>query len=112
MSNCTICKVKLDQPGKPETGSCGGDCAKCMVTCGDPDVARSLVAELIGQRDEESNRLDFMSSGRKDIGTDIEFNEVVVYEIRGNLNDSQWNEIGRGATLRDAIDDAMENCAK
>ena len=33
---CMTCKVELDQPDKPETGDCGGDCVRCMADAGDP----------------------------------------------------------------------------
>ena len=30
MSKCLSCNVELDQPDKPETADCGGDCKKCI----------------------------------------------------------------------------------
>lgn len=35
---CLICGVLLDQPGKLDTGNCGGDCVRCMAVAGDPDL--------------------------------------------------------------------------
>jgi hypothetical protein len=43
MSNCTLCGVGLDQPGKPETRDCGGDCLKCMAEIGDPNAKFELI---------------------------------------------------------------------
>jgi hypothetical protein len=34
---CKTCKVLLDQPAKPWTLDCGGDCRRCMAEAGDPD---------------------------------------------------------------------------
>lgn len=36
MSKCHICRRELDQPNRPDTGDCGGDCVRCMAECGDP----------------------------------------------------------------------------
>lgn len=35
---CSICKVSLNFPGRPETDNCGGDCLQCMAEAGDPDA--------------------------------------------------------------------------
>lgn len=43
--NCNICKVELDQPDKPETGDCGGDCVRCMAVAGDPDC-KKIMSEI------------------------------------------------------------------
>lgn len=32
---CLICKRELDQPNKPDTKDCGGDCLRCMARYGD-----------------------------------------------------------------------------
>lgn len=37
---CNMCKTPMDQPGKPATLNCGGDCRKCMAEAGDPDCIR------------------------------------------------------------------------
>lgn len=34
---CHICGTVMDQPGKPETRNCGGDCLRCLAECYDPD---------------------------------------------------------------------------
>lgn len=41
---CNICRVLLNQEGKPETRDCGGDCLRCVADCGDLDCAREMVA--------------------------------------------------------------------
>ena len=41
--HCHICKVELDQPGKPETEDCGGDCLECMAIMGDPECVAAMV---------------------------------------------------------------------
>lgn len=46
MSNCSICGVQLDQPGRVETSDCGGDCLGCMAEAGDPDAGRALHKEV------------------------------------------------------------------
>lgn len=33
--NCLICRRELDQPDKPDTKNCGGDCLRCMAEVGD-----------------------------------------------------------------------------
>jgi hypothetical protein len=43
--NCHICKRELDQPGKPDTKDCGGDCLRCMAHCGDTDC-EAVMREL------------------------------------------------------------------
>lgn len=35
-------------------------------------------------------------------------NEVVVYLIRGNVNDREWEKVGTGETFEEAIDAAMK----
>ncbi len=37
---CGICKTPMDQPDKPATLNCGGDCRRCMADAGDPDCIR------------------------------------------------------------------------
>lgn len=62
---------------------------------------------------DDTQRLDFLGTGKhKDIGLDYDTGDTIIFEVRGNLNDRQWHELGRGATLREAIDDAMENSTK
>lgn len=43
--NCKICGRLLDDPADP-VGSkdCGGDCCRCMASCGDTDCYRALNA--------------------------------------------------------------------
>lgn len=40
--HCSICGVELDQPDKPLTLDCGGDCVECMADAGDPDCQRAV----------------------------------------------------------------------
>jgi hypothetical protein len=53
---CLTCGVVLNQPGKPETEDCGGDCLKCMAEAGDPDCIEALKAKR-GDKNEYCNRL-------------------------------------------------------
>ena len=46
MSNCNICKVQLDQPGKVETRGSGGTCTGCEAELGDAAASRELLAEI------------------------------------------------------------------
>ncbi|HDR9756628.1 hypothetical protein KDX16_16195 [Burkholderia vietnamiensis] len=39
---CRICGQQLDQPGKPDTGDCGGDCVRCMADYRDPDALETM----------------------------------------------------------------------
>lgn len=39
---CNLCKVPLNQPGKPETKDCGGDCLQCMAEAGDPECKKAM----------------------------------------------------------------------
>ena len=39
---CKLCKTELNQPGKPETRDCGGDCLACMASFGDKDCIAEL----------------------------------------------------------------------
>ncbi|WP_176000308.1 hypothetical protein [Burkholderia vietnamiensis] len=39
---CRICGQLLDQPGKPDTGDCGGDCVRCMADYRDPDALETM----------------------------------------------------------------------
>lgn len=39
---CNLCNVILNQPDKPLTEDCGGDCLKCMVDAGDPQAIKRL----------------------------------------------------------------------
>lgn len=41
---CTLCETPLDQPGRPWTRSCGGDCLACMAEVGDPDCVAAMPA--------------------------------------------------------------------
>jgi hypothetical protein len=41
---CTLCETPLDQPGRPWTRSCGGDCLACMADVGDPDCVTAMAA--------------------------------------------------------------------
>lgn len=49
--NCQICKRQLDQPTDPTSRDCGGDCALCMASAGDPDcritVLEATAPELL-----------------------------------------------------------------
>lgn len=39
---CNTCKVELNQPDKPGTQDCGGDCTRCMAECGDPECIATM----------------------------------------------------------------------
>lgn len=39
---CRSCRQHLDQPGKPDTGDCGGDCVRCMADYLDPDALETM----------------------------------------------------------------------
>jgi hypothetical protein len=42
-AHCNLCGVGLDEPGKPETTNCGGDCLKCMADIAeDPDCIEAM----------------------------------------------------------------------
>lgn len=45
MKKCHICKTELDQPGRPDTTDCGGDCRRCMALYGDDPDERRLMHE-------------------------------------------------------------------
>lgn len=40
--HCCTCKVELDQPNRPDTDDCGGDCVRCMAECYDPDCMATM----------------------------------------------------------------------
>lgn len=37
MATCHMCGVELDQPDRPATKDCGGDCMRCVALCLDED---------------------------------------------------------------------------
>lgn len=54
-NHCQICGVPLDQPDKPETLDCGGDCLKCMAdVAGDPDCIEAMEEIEARQRASKS----------------------------------------------------------
>lgn len=43
LRRCKLCTVILDNPLDPVgTRDCGGDCLRCMASCGDTDAIREL----------------------------------------------------------------------
>ena len=45
---CNICKIRFDQPGKPETSDCGGDCMSCMARVAhDPDCEAAMLEHMV-----------------------------------------------------------------
>lgn len=59
---------------------------------------------------KDAAMLNFLSRPGIEIGTESEEGEFwhVVYEVVGSVNDREWRELGRGATLRAAIAAAMQ----
>jgi len=41
-SYCNICGCILDNPLRPESENCGGDCLRCMAESGDPDCIKAM----------------------------------------------------------------------
>ncbi|MFC0698133.1 hypothetical protein [Paraburkholderia humisilvae] len=39
---CQICSQQLNQPGKPDTVDCGGDCVRCIADYRDPDALETM----------------------------------------------------------------------
>ena len=56
---------------------------------------------------KDKARLDFLEPVNIEIGFDYDNDARLVYKITGNINDREWNEIGLGRTLREAIDAAL-----
>lgn len=70
--------------------------------------AVALAASRAAAASEDSMRLDWLEAHpSREIGADHEEQERVVYSVTGYPNDREWHEIGRGPTLRAAIDAAI-----
>jgi hypothetical protein len=72
----------------------------------------SAASELVALRaqlqeaEKDTKRLDLWPTNW-DVGTDYETGEWMISLVTGSINDREWTEIGRGGSLRDAIDSAM-----
>jgi hypothetical protein len=58
----------------------------------------------------DARRLDFLQQGNYELSFDIEREcekPFVIQRVQGGYNDREWREIGRGETLRAAIDSSL-----
>lgn len=56
----------------------------------------------------DKDLLDFLDAwGNIDIGSDPDDDVRTVHRVTGPINDREWEEIGRGPSLRAALDRAM-----
>ena len=64
----------------------------------------------VGEPLSDTARLNFLESNYLEVSADGGWEEEPTYRVHrvtGNRNDRQWNRIGEGETLREAIDTAL-----
>lgn len=62
------------------------------------------LTKTIESQDADKKLLDWWEGHRNyEHGIDYDTGQVVMYQVTGSVNDREWNETGRGNTLRAAI---------
>ena len=75
------------------------------------DMRSAMKAAVEELAADDSKRLDFMERNQLETDSGGAWNEdptFGVHRVSGGRNDRQWHCLGRGETLREAIDEAMK----
>lgn len=82
-----------------------------FIAAANPDVVLELVRRL-QEAEKDAVRLDFLESNQLETDSAGDWNEEPtfgVHRVSGGRNDRNWHCLGRGETLRAAIDAAMQS---
>lgn len=83
--------------------------AECIMSHNEGPITLSNQVNA-AQPEKDAERLNFMDCPRREIGYDIDPEKeelFVIYDVHGSRNDREWVEIGRGSSIRMAIDAAI-----